>query len=72
MKEVTTLKDFYGKIIGYIQVDNNGNKIVRDFYRKILGRYDKTSNVTRDFYGRMAARGDQSSGLIYMRNRNEI
>lgn len=35
------IRDFYGKIIGYIQVDNNGNKIVRDFYHKILGRYDK-------------------------------
>lgn len=60
-----TIRDFYGKVIGYIQIDSNGNKIVRDFYRKILGRYDKAANVTRDFYGRIIARGDQASSLLY-------
>lgn len=58
MKE-ETLKDWTGKIIGYVQTDNYGNKILRDFYRKILGKYDKASDTTRDFYGRKVARGDQ-------------
>lgn len=58
------IKDWRGKIIGYIQTDSKGNKIIRDFYRKILGRYDKTLNVTKDFYGRLVAKGDQSSMLF--------
>lgn len=58
------LRDFYGKIIGYIETDPTGNKTIRDFYRKIKGRYDKNLNVTRDFYGRIIARGDQSSMLL--------
>ena len=58
MKE-ETLKDWAGRVIGYVQTDNYGNKILRDFYRKILGKYDKASNTTRDFYGRKVARGDQ-------------
>ena len=39
------VREFSGKILGYIQTDNKGNKIVRDFYHKILGRYDKASKV---------------------------
>ena len=58
------IKDWRGKIIGYIETDNFGNKIVRDFYRKILGKYDKKSDMTRDFYGRMVAKGDQCSLLL--------
>lgn len=67
MKNIETIRDFYGKIIGYIETDAQGNKIIRDFYRKILGRYDKKHNVTRDFYNRIIARGDQSSLLFNRR-----
>lgn len=59
------IRDFYGRIIGYIQTQPNGDKIVRDFYRRILGRYNKATNTTRDFYGRIIARGDQSSMLLH-------
>ena len=59
------IRDFYGRIIGYIETDNNGNKIVRDFYRRVLGRYDKKHDVTRDFYNRIIARGDQSASLLF-------
>lgn len=58
------LRDFYGKIIGYIETDNIGNKTIRDKYRKILGYYDKRANVTRDFYRRIVGKGDQSSILF--------
>lgn len=59
------IRDFYGRIIGYIQTQPNGDKIVRDFYRRILGRYNKATNTTRDFYGRIVTRGDQSSMLLH-------
>ena len=62
------IKDWRGKIIGYIETDNYGNKIVRDFYRRILGRYDKKHDVTRDFYGRRVAKGDQCSMLLGRRD----
>lgn len=62
--DVQIIRDFTGRIMGYIETDNVGNKIVRDFYRVVLGKYDKKSNVTRDFYGRVIAKGDVSSSLI--------
>ena len=63
MKE-TTLRDWTGKIIGYVELKNNGDKVLRDFYRKILGTYDARLNVTRDFYGRVVAQGDCLSMLL--------
>lgn len=64
MRNEITIKEFSGKIIGYIEILPNGDKVVRDFYRKILGRYDKMMDVTRDFYGRIIGRGDVSSMLF--------
>ena len=61
-----TIKAWNGKILGFIDEYPNGDKIVRDFYGKILGKYDKAFNVTRDVYGRIIAKGDQSSMLIGM------
>lgn len=59
------IRDFYGRIIGSIETDTNGNKVARDFYGRRLGTYDKKSNMTRDFYGRIITKGDQTSGLIW-------
>ena len=60
-----TIRDFYNRIIGYVETDNLGNKTIRDFYNRILGYYDAKQNVTRDFYNRIVAKGDSSVGLIY-------
>lgn len=64
MADTQVIRDFSGRIVGYIETDAQGNKTVRDFYRVILGKYDKRNNVTRDFYGRVIARGDASASLI--------
>lgn len=54
------IKDWRGKIIGFIDTDTiTGNKIIRDFYGKQLGRYNKKLNITQDFYGRQVAKGDR-------------
>lgn len=54
------VKDWRGKTIGFVDTDTvTGNKVVRDFYGKILGRYNKKLNITQDFYGRQVARGDR-------------
>ena len=59
------IKEFGGKIIGWIETDKDCNQQVRDFYGKILGKYDKSLNVTRDFYGRILTRGNTVAGLVY-------
>lgn len=61
-----TIKNFYGRIIGYLNTDDStGNKTALDFYGRILGYYKKDLNITTDFYGRIIARGDAVTGLIY-------
>lgn len=59
------IKDNYGKIVGWIETDQLGNKVAKDFYGKIVGRYIKMSNLTKDFYGRIVAHGDATVGLLY-------
>lgn len=63
--EKETIRDFWGRILGYIETDNKGNKTVRNFRGRRLGTYDKENNVTRDFYGRILNRGDSAVSLIY-------
>lgn len=54
------VKDWRGKIVGFIDEDSTtGNKIARDFYGRIVGKYVKRLNLTQDFYGRQVARGDR-------------
>ena len=59
------IRDRTGKIIGWVETDHLGTKLVRDFYGKIKGRYKKTGNVTLDFYGRIVSYGDATAGLLY-------
>lgn len=61
------IRDWTGKILGFVETDSvTGNKVIRDFYGRIVGKYDKRADVTRDFYGNKVARGDQ---LLMMLNR---
>ena len=64
MNDKQIIRDFYGRTLGTITTDAQGNKEVRDFYGHLLGRYDAKSDITRDFYGRTVARGDRASSLI--------
>ena len=52
------IKKFNLQIVGYIDIDSSGNKIVRDFYNRILGYYDSSRNVTTNFYRQIIAFGD--------------
>lgn len=62
------IKDFYNRIVGYIDTQPNGDKIGKDFYRRIVGYYIKKDDVTKDFYRRIVARGDVLSALIFEAN----
>ncbi len=59
MKSKVDIKDFYGRVIGTIVEENNGDKTIKDFYGRPLGYYKKSRDVTTDFYGRVVATGDQ-------------
>ena len=59
------VREFNGKIMGFIETDRDGNQQVRDFYGRILGTFDKKMNVTRDFYSRILTRGNTVLGLLY-------
>lgn len=65
------IRDFYGRIIGFVQENDDGSKIAKDFYRRILGYYDPITNTTKDFYHRVVARGDALVGLIYSENEKQ-
>ena len=64
MKKEITIRNSKLQIIGYIETDEKGNKTVRDFYRRVLGYYDASTDTTRDFYRRVIARGDAAAMLI--------
>lgn len=59
-----TIKDFYNRIIGYIETKPNGDQTGYDFYRRIVGYYQKTQNITTDFYRRVVGRGNILTSLI--------
>ena len=59
------IRKFSGEIIGYVYVDEKGNKTVKNFYGKILGYYYVDRDVTTDFQGRIYARGDAASSLLF-------
>jgi extradiol dioxygenase family protein len=65
MATKTAIRDFYGKILGWVEEEPNGDQIIRDFYGKILRKYDKKSNVTRDFYGRILTTGNTAISALY-------
>ena len=49
MKTTQTIKDFYNRIIGYIETDETtGDKVAKDFYRRVVGYYDKKTNRHKD------------------------
>ena len=59
------IREFGGRIIGYIYVDGNGKKTVKDYYGKILGYYYPDRDVTTDYLGKFIARGDVASALLF-------
>lgn len=58
------IRDKFGKIIGFIDEQSNGDKTVRDQYGKIIGYYKKGPDYTTDEYGRIIAQGEVCSMLI--------
>lgn len=59
------VREFSGKIIGWIETDNQGNQIIRAFSGRMIAKYDKQSDVTRDFYGKIISKGNTAVGQLY-------
>ena len=64
--ERLTITQFSGRIVGFVDVDSNGDKTVRDFYGRILGFYRKSNNATTLFSGKIIAFGDVTG--IFFKN----
>lgn len=58
------IKTVSGKIHGWIQVEDNGDKKATDASGRILGYYKANSDTTTDVNGRIIARGDVVSSFI--------
>ena len=58
------IREFGGKIIGYIVYKDNGNQEITEFSGKVLGYYDSKSNTTHDFYGKILSQGNTLTRLI--------
>ena len=65
MASKTPIRDFYGRILGFVEEETNGDKTIRDFYGRIVARYNKRLNRTTDFYGRVIGQGDMGVSLLY-------
>lgn len=59
-----TLRDFHGRVIGYVETYPNGDKKLWDFHNRVLGTYNKRTNETKDFYNRIVAKGDCLTMLL--------
>ena len=59
MSVKTNIKDFYGRVIGTVVEENNGDKTIKDFYGRPLGYYNNGRIVTTFFYGGVVAAGYQ-------------
>lgn len=64
MKE-EKIRDFYGRIIGTLETDNQGNVVAKDFYGRMKGKYQKYDDTTRDFYNRIISKGNTVVSLLY-------
>lgn len=59
------VREFNGKIIGWVESDLDGNQQVRNFIGTIIAKYDVNLNVTRDFYGKILTRGNTAVGQLF-------
>lgn len=64
MPQKITLKDDRFRIIGYVEINDNGNKVLKDEHFRIKGYYDARANVTKDDHFRIVAHCDILTSLL--------
>ena len=64
MSQTIPLKDKQFRIIGYITIDDNGNKTLKDPTFRILGYYTASTDCTKDSCFRVVGHGDILTTLL--------
>ena len=62
-----TIRDYSGRIIGYLDHESNGDITVRSYNGQMLGRYTARDDITRDYYGKILYRGNMAAALLVLR-----
>lgn len=58
MLRTNILRDANGNVIGFVDTEDNGNKVLRDRNGNILGFYQTLFDMTRDANGNTVGFGD--------------
>ncbi len=64
MADRETIHDPYGRVLGSIVTEYNGDRKAFDFNGNLLGTYYKSLGLTKDFYGYVIGKGDRVASLI--------
>ena len=64
MSQTITLKDSHYRIIGYVEIKDNGDKTLKDDHYRIKGYYYAKQNVTKDDHYRIVGYGDILTSLL--------
>ena len=64
MSQRLTLRDAHFNIIGYVEVKDNGDKVLRDAHFNIKGYYYKAQDVTKDSHFNIVGYGDILTSLL--------
>ncbi len=63
------IKEFSGRILGYVDYDYSGSGKATAFSGRILGTYDSRNDYTKDFSGRILYQGDCLSALVILESK---
>ena len=62
--ERITLKDSHYRIIGYVEINSNGDKTLKDEHYRIRGYYQKSTDTTKDEHYSIVGHGDILTTLL--------
>lgn len=62
-----TIREFSGRIVGYLDHESNGDITVKNFSGTILGKYEARSDSTKDFYGKILYYGNMAPALLVLK-----
>lgn len=64
MIQKLTLKDAHYHVIGYVEIKENGDKVLKGAHYHIKGYYMARDNVTKDEHYHILAHGDTLTSLL--------
>lgn len=64
MAQTITLKDSHYRIIGFVEIKDNGDKVLKDEHYRVKGYYEMRSDLTKDEHYRVVGHGDILTSLL--------